>query len=208
MTWETWSLFVLTEVVLVITPGPAVLLVLSQALSRGAYKSFFSACGILAAEAFYFALSATSLGAILMTSYNLFFAVKWMGAAYLIYLGLRSFLSKTSKLALPETRGSLASNWRIFINAVVVQAANPKALLFFTAILPQFINPRRAVAPQIVILGASSIVVELFILVGYGILAGKASQFARQPRFVAITNRIAGAVLIGAGAGLAALRRH
>lgn len=207
MTWQTWLLFVATEAVLCLTPGPAVLLVLSRTLTHGFRKSIWSICGILAANASYFLLSATSLGAILVASYGLFSAIRWAGAAYLVYLGLRAFFSNAPALASARATSSGGTGWRIFQNGFVLQAANPKALVFFTALLPQFINPARPAVPQIVILAASSIAVESFVLLGYGILAGRASHLARQPRFARATNRVAGGLLIGAGVGLAALRR-
>lgn len=207
MKWETWWVFVVMETVLCVTPGPAVLLVLSQALARGARKSVLATCGILAANAFYFLLSATGVGAVLAASHNLFLAIKWIGAAYLIYLGVSSFFGKHSIVPMPERGSSEISNPRSFANGFILQIANPKALLFFTALLPQFINPRQPVALQVAILGGTSMVVEFFILLGYGILAGKASEIARQPRFATVTNRIAGVLLAGAGAGLAALDR-
>ncbi|HUK24073.1 MAG TPA: LysE family translocator [Terriglobales bacterium] len=207
MHWQTWLLFVMTEAVLSLTPGPAVLYVLSQGLRQGADKSVWASGGILSANAVYFALSATSLGAIIVASYKVFFLIKWAGAAYLIYLGLRSFLSKSSLLALPEASLRPATGSRILRDGFFLQGANPKALLFFTAILPQFIDPRQPVALQILILGASSILVEFIILFVYGQLAGRALEAARNPRYEAWTNRLAGSFLIAAGVGLARLRR-
>ncbi|OLC36289.1 MAG: hypothetical protein AUH28_06165 [Acidobacteria bacterium 13_1_40CM_56_16] len=207
MKFETWLFFVITEAVLSVTPGPAVLFVLSQAIRRGAAKSVWASLGILSTNAMYFALSATSLGAIIMASYDLFFLIKWAGAAYLIYLGLQSFFSKSPLLAVPENKSAGSSNWRIWADGFLLQGANPKALLFFTAILPQFIDTNHSIAAQIVILGLSSIVVEFFILFGYGQLAGRTLSAVKNPRFEKISNRIAGSLLIGAGLGLARLSR-
>ena len=207
MTWQIWLLFVATEAVLSLTPGPAVLFVLAQAIRRGPGKSVWASWGILSANAMYFVLSATSLGAVIVASYKLFFLIKWAGAAYLVYLGLLSFFGKSSVMSLPEGSSDPRSGPKVLREGFFLQAANPKALLFFTAILPQFINAHHNLALQILILGVSSILVEFTILFTYGQLAGRALATARTPRFEKVTNRIAGSLLIGAGAGLAALRR-
>jgi len=206
MTWQIWLLFVMTEAVLSMTPGPAVLYVLAQAIRRGPGQSVWASWGILSANALYFVLSATSLGAVIVASYKLFFLIKWLGAAYLVYLGLRSFFGKSSILSLPEATLGSPSGPRVLRDGFLLQSANPKALLFFTAILPQFIDARHNVAFQILVLGISSIAVEFVILFIYGQLAGRALATARSPRFEKLTNRLAGSLLIGAGVGLARLR--
>lgn len=208
MKFETWLFFVITEAVLSLTPGPAVLFVLSQAIRRGASKSVWASLGILSTNAMYFALSATSLGAIIMASYDLFFLIKWLGAAYLVFLGLQCFFTRSAVLALPDDKSAANSNWRIWADGFFLQGANPKAILFFTAILPQFIDTNYSIAIQVLILGVSSIVVEFFILLTYGQLAGRTLSAAKNPRFEKISNRIAGSLLIGAGLGLARLRRN
>jgi len=101
MTWQIWLAFVAVEAVLCITPGPAVLFVLSQAIQRGPAKSVWGIGGILGANTMYFALSATSLGAVIVSSYRLFFLIKWLGAAYLVYLGVMSFFGKASVMSMP-----------------------------------------------------------------------------------------------------------
>jgi homoserine/homoserine lactone efflux protein len=202
----TWWLFAGTETVLCLTPGPAVLLVLSSALRSGTRKSVFSNLGILAANTVYFVLSAAGVGTVLMASYNLFFAVKWIGAAYLIFIGLRALFGKTEVLSAAAPQKETRP-WRMFINGFVLQASNPKAIVFFTALLPQFVDPHMPIAPQVAILAITSVAIEFTVLLGYGAAAGRASVIARQPRYAAWTNRIAGGLLICAGAGLATLRK-
>jgi threonine/homoserine/homoserine lactone efflux protein len=205
--WETWVLFVITEAVLSMTPGPAVLFVLSQAIRRGPGKAVWASGGILSANALYFVLSATSLGALIVASYKLFFVIKWAGAAYLVYLGIQSLLSRSALLAVPEGDAQPAGGARILRDGFFLQGANPKAILFFTAILPQFIDSSRPVPFQVLILGISSILVEFTILFIYGQLAGRALAAAHTPRFERVTNWAAGSLLIAAGVGLARLRR-
>jgi homoserine/homoserine lactone efflux protein len=207
MTWQVWSAFFLVETVLCVTPGPAVLLVLSQALTRGTGKTIWSIGGILAANMVYFILSATGVGAILMASYDLFFAIKWIGAAYLVWLGVSAFLGKSKTLSIRRGDATPVHGSRLLLNGFILQMSNPKALLFFTALLPQFINLHAAVVPQVVILAVTSVAVEFFVQLSYAGLAGRAVHLASQPRFARITDRIAGSVLIGAGIGMAAIRR-
>jgi len=202
MTWQTWGLFMATETALCLTPGPAVLFVVSQGLSYGAARSLWANLGILTANALYFFLSAVGLGATLLASQKLFLVIKWAGAAYLIYLGLAAFLGRGETLGEPGAAGD-GNGWRLLTRGIVLQMANPKSLVFFTALLPQFIDPKGSVGSQILILGVSSVVVEFFVLAGYGMFAGRAAGFAREPRFARITGRIAGACLVAAGAGVA-----
>jgi homoserine/homoserine lactone efflux protein len=197
MNLATWWIFVSTETVLCLIPGPAVMFILSSALKAGARKSIASNLGILTANAVYFALSATGIGALLLSS-KLFFAVKWTGAAYLVVLGLRLIFGRAEAVKAPDGAVIDHKSHHLFFDGFRLQMSNPKAIVFFSALLPQFLNPHAPVVPQIVILGATSAVIEFSILLGYGI-AGSAIT----PRYARWTNRVAGGLLIGAGAGLA-----
>lgn len=208
MTIETWVLFCVTETVLCFTPGPAVLLVVSLGLTSGARAGLGASLGILAANAFYFVLSATGIGAILLASWDLFFLIKWIGAAYLMWLGLRMLFARANAFepasdATPAARRSL----RPFTHGVMTQGANPKALVFFTALLPQFIHPESAVPLQVAILAVSSILIELVVLSIYVAVCYQARGLMHRPGFATSVNRAGGALLIGAGAGLATMRR-
>ena len=202
MTVEAWLLFVLTEGALCLTPGPAVLLVLSQGLTRGTGASVSASLGILAGNACYFALSATGLGAILLASYDLFSLIRWIGAGYLVWLGVMAFIGKSSVLAVATT-GAPMSRGRTFLNGFVLQVSNPKALVFFTALLPPFIDPRGSVVAQVALLGVTSVVIEFFVLLAYGALAGRLTTVATRPRFQMVANRVAGGMLVAAGVSVA-----
>lgn len=205
MSLETWALFCVTEMVLCFTPGPAVLLVVSLALTHGARAGLAASVGILGANAGYFVLSATGLGALLLASWELFFLIKWLGAAYLVWLGLRMLVSRSRRLAPPDAaeRTRLAP----LRHGLITQGANPKALVFFTALLPQFVDPAGDIPTQIAVLGVSSILIELAVLGVYVAVCQRARGMLRRPAFAGVLNRAGGVLLIGAGAGMATIRR-
>lgn len=208
MSVESWLLFCITETVLCFTPGPAVLLVVSLSLTRGAPAGFGASLGILSANAMYFTISATSLGALLLASWELFTIVKWCGAAYLIWTGGHMLLSARSRLSASPVEANANRNrlgsFSSFSSGFLTQGANPKALVFFTAILPQFIDPAGPIGVQLAILGTSSIVIEFVVLGIYTLACHQSCGWVRQSRFAAPLERVGGALLIGAGARLAA----
>jgi homoserine/homoserine lactone efflux protein len=177
MTLNTWLLFLVMESALSLSPGPAVFYVVSQGARGALRRTLPAAAGILTANGIYFALSATSLGAIIAASARFFSIAKWLGAGYLIYLGIKALRSANSMRAVP-LGGDAASNGGdlrgVYLGALTLQLANPKALLFFLALLPQFIDPSHPVLPQMLILAATSMLPELCILTGYGWLAHRA----------------------------------
>jgi homoserine/homoserine lactone efflux protein len=184
MTFKTWLLFLVMETALSLSPGPAVFYVVSQGI-RGWPRAFPATLGILSANAIYFALSATSLGALIAASARVFTVAKWIGAAYLIYLGAKSLRAAASSHAVAldgtgsqEARATRSDSDRrhIYLGALMLQLSNPKALLFFLALLPQFIDVHRSVAPQMTILAATSILPEFCILLAYGWLAHRAAH--------------------------------
>ena len=207
MSLSTWWVFVSLNLVLDLTPGPAVLYVLSSALRGNAGRGIAASCGILTANALYFALSATGIGVVILASYRLFFAIKWLGAAYLVYLGARALLARDTGFASAGGAAPSTPASDVYRGGVFVQLSNPKAIVYFSAIVPQFVNAREPVLFQVALLGITAIVCEFAVLSLYSVVAGKAAALARTPAFARWTNRGAGLLLIGAGAGLAALRR-
>jgi len=198
--WDTYWLYLLTEAALSLSPGPAVMLVIAYGLTQGARRSLFAALGVLSANALYFAISATALGAVLAASRPFFIAVKWIGAAYLVYIGLSALFGRSSPITVSNVPPQAHSRRTVYLSGLTLQLANPKTLIFFVAILPQFVDPTLPIAAQMVWLAIGSIVPELLILAGYGYLASRAAHLATDVRYARITDRIAGVLVLGAAA--------
>ena len=202
MTLSLWLLFLVTETLLCLTPGPAVLFVFAHGLRYGGRHSLWANLGILSGNAFYFAVSATGLGMLVKTSHTAFTVVKLAGAAYLVYLGVRMMFGTGESLhgnaAAPALPGL-----SVLRRGFILQAANPKALIFFTALLPQFVVAGEPIARQMLILGTTSIVVEFFVLAMYGYFASRLSNWTRDARIARRMNGAAGAMLVACGVSLA-----
>ncbi len=198
--------FALTEFLLALSPGPAVLLVVDQGMQHGARASVRGTLGILSVEVVYFAVSAAGVGAVLVTSTLAFQVMKWTGAAYLIYLGTRMLCMTTLKGVGGKTTPPAARHM-LFVQGVLTQLANPKAMFFFTALLPQFIDPAGPIAWQFVLLGVTSLLIEFPVLVGYGWVAEQSKQVMQQSRWARWLDQLAGVFLITAGVKLALERR-
>jgi homoserine/homoserine lactone efflux protein len=207
MTLQAWALFCATETLLCLNPGPSALLVMSLALTRGQAAGVRATAGVLAANALYFTLSATGLVAIHRLSAEVFSVIKWAGALYLIWLGVRMIGRSLRARSGGPPRSLPASGRHSFWQGFVTQGANPNLLVYFTAILPQFVDPVRPLSGQVAILAFSSFAIEFTVLSVYSALASRAGRRA-APRFRLLAERIGGGLLVAAGAGLASLRRE
>ena len=205
MTTHLWLAFFITATAAALVPGPAVLYVVGQAMRHGANKAVAANLGILSGNMVWFAASAVGLATLVAFAAPLFVGIKWLGVAYLTWLGLSAWRdalrgSEPSRhIAAPVRTG--ARMWR---QGVLLQLANPKAILFFTALLPQFVEPARAIAPQILVLAAIGIASEVFVLAGYAWLAARGGALLiARPRLARVTDAVGGSCLLGAGIGLA-----
>jgi len=168
MTVDTWLAFTILELFLCLTPGPAVLFVTMTTAAHGARAGFIATGGILASNLMYFVISATGVAAVLLASPALFEALRWGGSAYLLYLGLRMLFSG-KEVASTEVNMPVAppaANISL-LHGFMVQTLNPKAIAFFAALLPQFVNPGAPVAPQVLILTVTSVSVEASVMALY-----------------------------------------
>jgi homoserine/homoserine lactone efflux protein len=204
MDFATWLLFLGSEIVLSLVPGPAVVFVVTQGLRAGRRAAMVASLGILAANAIWFVASALGIGAVLIALPGVLTALRWAGAAYIAWLGVQALWPRPHAHA-GMLAGASASP-RPFRNGLLLQLANPKALLFFAAILPGFVVVDRpeAWAPwvQIAVLGVTSIAAEIQVLFGYATLAAAASSRVTDPAFAQRVERCAGLVLLAVAAWL------
>jgi homoserine/homoserine lactone efflux protein len=209
MNLSIWLAFFITATVAAFVPGPAVLYVVGQGMRHGARKALAANLGILSGNAIWFAASAIGLAALVAVAAPVFNAIRWLGVVYLAWLGLcawRDALRGSGDMH--RIAASVPGTLRMWRQGVLLQLANPKAILFFTALLPQFVDTTHAIAPQIGILAATSISSELVVLVFYGWLAARGGALlVARPRLARATDAAAGTCLIGAGIGLALAHR-
>ncbi|MGF7160159.1 threonine/homoserine/homoserine lactone efflux protein [Rhodoligotrophos appendicifer] len=196
MSFEHWLVFVAASAVLLAIPGPTILLVISYALGHGRKAATSTGAGVALGDFTAMTASMAGLGALLAASATLFTALKWSGAAYLIYLGIKLWRAPVSVAVIdaPKERP-----FRIFLHTYVVTALNPKSIIFFVAFLPQFLDMSRPVFQQMVIFEVTFLVLATINATLYGLLASLARKSIRKPAVQRAVNRAGGSLMIGAG---------
>ena len=198
---NTWLNFALVAVIVTLVPGPAFIVVLTTALRRGFKLGAYATAGIVSGDAIYFSLTALGLGSLLATSFWTFTIVKWLGIAYLVYLGVRSLFFPSHSLITAD--GSSVSRRSSFVTALTVQLANPKLLLFLAALVPQFLDPTRPIPSQLAVLGATFMLSDTVIYLLLSTLAARARPLLASPRATRIVSRVSGVAMLGAAARVA-----
>jgi threonine/homoserine/homoserine lactone efflux protein len=204
VTIETWLAFVAASAVLLVIPGPTILLVISYALGRGMRTALPVAAGVALGDFTAMTLSMLGVGALLATSSLLFTVLKWVGAAYLVWLGIRLWRAGGALEATP--RADAEAPARMLGHAWIVTALNPKGITFFVAFLPQFIDPQGDFWLQMLIFESTFITLAFANAAGYALVASRARGLVQSPRAVGMFNRIGGSLLIGAGLAAATVR--
>jgi threonine/homoserine/homoserine lactone efflux protein len=204
MSIETWLAFTAASAVLLVIPGPTILLVISYALGRGMRTALPVAVGVALGDFTAMTLSMLGVGALLAASSLLFTVLKWAGAAYLIWLGVQLWRAGGRLEATPRSDAEPVA--RMLSQAWLVTALNPKSITFFVAFLPQFIDRSADFWTQMLIFEATFICLAFANAVGYALIAARARAFASSERAVGIFNRVGGTLLIGAGIAAAGVR--
>jgi threonine/homoserine/homoserine lactone efflux protein len=198
-TWTTLSLFLLAALGLLFIPGPAVLFVMTRSVDQGRRMGAISSLGIGTADLIHTTAAAFGLSALLLTSALAFSVVKYLGAAYLIYLGIRTLLRRDELRHTSKAESTTLP--RMFFQGMVVELLNPKTALFFLAFLPQFVNPARGtVILQFLLFGSLYAVLGLCSLTFYGLVAGTIANLLRgSTRFQRIQRYVTGGIYIALG---------
>jgi threonine/homoserine/homoserine lactone efflux protein len=204
MSLETWFAFVLAASILLAIPGPTVTLVVGYALGVGRRAAWATVAGVALGDFTAMTLSLAGLGAVLATSAMLFTVLKWIGAAYLIYLGVRLWRAEP---VIDDGAEGVKPGGAILGHAFAVTALNPKSILFFVAFVPQFIDAAAPALPQLVVLEVTFVTLAALNAGLYAALAGRARRLVRRPDVLKAVNRVGGGILIGAGVAAVAWRR-
>ncbi len=204
MTLETWLAFSAASIVLLLIPGPTILLVISYALGQGWRVALPMAVGVALGDFTAMTLSMLGIGALLMASATVFTVLKWCGAAYLIWLGIKLIRAGGTFEAHANTEAT--SRVKMLAHAWLITALNPKSITFFVAFLPQFLDARAPLLPQMAIFETTFLVLAFLNALGYALVASKARNLFRKPAAIRAFNVTGGTLLIGAGVATAASR--
>lgn len=198
--WSTLSIFIIAALVLVFTPGPNTLYIIARSVQQGRIAGIVSSLGVQVGSLFHIASATLGVSALLLSSAQAFNAVKYVGAAYLIYLGVKTLLTREKVTEAGTVEGKSLS--RAFYQGVLVSLLNPKAALFFFAFLPQFVDTKRGSATtQIMFLGAIVVVLGALSDSIYALLSGSVGNLMRgNLKLLRAQRYFAGSVYIGLGA--------
>jgi homoserine/homoserine lactone efflux protein len=202
MNWHLFSAFLVITVVLFLTPGPIVTLVVTTGARSGVRAALMTVAGGVTGNALLLAAIALGLGWILKTSAEVFDYLRWIGAAYLVWLGIQAWRRAGSPSEAIAPGGHVHA-WRGFIVAIT----NPKTIAFFTAFLPQFIDPTLPVERQLLVMCVTSVLLGGVLDSGWAVATGFGRAWFLKPQHNWLLGRISGAVLVGGGIWLSLIRR-
>lgn len=201
---ELYIPFVFAVTALILMPGPTFMLVVANSLAYGTRAGIATAIGSSVGNALLATGGALGLAAVLGMLASVFDIIRWIGAAYLIYLGIRAW--RATPQSMNEAR-PMRHRRSVFGQAVLVAITNPKTLFFYAAFFPQFIDPAQPATPQLAMLSATLVALATLFEIGYALLAGRLRIYFSDPLRTRLKNRLTGTLLIGTGIGMAIARR-
>ncbi len=206
MTFELWLTFFIASLLISISPGAGAVNTLSNGLRYGVRNSLPAILGLQLGYGAQILLVGIGLGALLASSSTAFNIVKWLGIAYLVWLGYKKWTQPPLSLEADTDNGE--SDWRRFWQAAFVNLTNPKATVFLIALFPQFLDTQGDQGAQFMVMGTTLILVDILVMVGYATLASQMSRWMNSEQHQVIQNRIFGSLFVGAAAMLANFRNQ
>jgi threonine/homoserine/homoserine lactone efflux protein len=205
MNFELYLAFVLATTILIVIPGPAVALIVATSLSHGTRAALVTVAGSSSAIAVLLGVTALGMTSLMLLLSQWFEVLRWAGVAYLLYLGIQQWRSKPQAPGNPPAKA--VSAHRFYLRGFVVNATNPKTLVFYAAFFPQFVDPAGPLDVQLVVLCLTFLGIATLLDSGYALLAGRLRPLLASGRAALLRARITGSLLIAAGLGLALARR-
>ncbi|ARJ42100.1 homoserine/homoserine lactone efflux protein [Pantoea alhagi] len=205
MTIEWWMTYLLTTVILSLSPGSGAINTMSTSISHGYRGAAASIAGLQVGLGMHIVLVGIGLGALFSRSLLAFEVLKWAGAAYLVWLGIQQWRA-AGAIDLDAVAEAMPRR-RLFQRAVLVNLTNPKSIVFLAALFPQFIIPHQPQAAQYLVLGVTTIVVDVVVMIGYATLARRIGVWIKGPHQMKLLNRVFGGLFVAVGALLASARR-
>ena len=208
MTLETWLAFLVASALISVSPGAGAISCMAAGLRFGLPRAMWNTAGLIGGILFVLTIVALGLGAVLMASTVAFTAVKWMGVAYLVWLGVAQWKAVPVSIDEAARTSNVAGTRRaLLLRGFLVNATNPKGIVFMLAVLPQFIDPAKPQLPQYVICGATLVCTDLVAMTMYAGFAAKVLRLVRGPAKVRLMNRAFGGLLVTMAALLATFKR-
>lgn len=204
MSLAVWLAFLAAAIVIAVSPGPGAVLSMSTGLRHGYRGAFVAILGLQAALLVQLCIVALGFGALLATSETAFAVLKLFGAAYLVWLGIQRWRAPTQPLAeVPPARSR-----SLFMQGLLVNLGNPKAIIFIGALVPQFIVPAAPLLPQYAAIAATLCLTDMLVMSGYALAALRLGGWFRDPATLGLQNRLFGGLFVSAGAALAVSARN
>ena len=204
MELHVWLAYVVTAIVFSLAPGSGTVNSISNGLSYGTRKSLGAIVGLQIGLACHIILVGAGIGALVAQSAMAFTVIKWVGAAYLVWLGIQKWRDKSTLATL--SGDDQRSSWALLRSAIVINLTNPKSIVFLVALFPQFINPSQPQLIQFVVLGVTTVVIDAIVMLGYTTLASQMGRFIRSDKVMGKINKVFGSMFVGCGALLAAAK--
>lgn len=205
MAFSVWFGFFIASILIAVSPGPGAAASMSAGLRFGYGSALRVICGLQCALTLQVTVVALGLGAILTTSAHAFDAIRFIGAAYLIWLGIQKWRAPAEEIN-AESRQTKPEG--LFVEGILVNLTNPKAIVFIAALVPQFIDPKLPQWPQFAIIVLTMCSIDTIVMSGYALLASRMRGWLRTPGLMKTQNRVFGGIFVGAGALLALSGRN